>query len=82
MIRVSPMRKLRPSELHDWLIAPNKLSAKCLMCGYKILIDHSEETQNGSRHVPLERTIYVDVPSLKKEQPAHLADVWGVACKR
>lgn len=72
------MRKLHN---HNWEVSSNKSSATCTACGYNVAVSQDEETKNGSKHVPEERTIYTDrVSVMNADHAAYLCKVWGVGC--
>ena len=72
---------MRKSHSHNWEIASNKSSATCTACGYVVAVSTDEETKNGSRHVPEERTIYTDrVSVMDAAHATYLCKVWGVGC--
>lgn len=73
------MRKLQE---HNWHDTSGRNGVTCVQCGYCIVISKDDETKNGSKHVPEEKTIYTDRVSVIDDKYAnYLCKVWGIRCK-
>ena len=62
---------------HQWVTSNGQL---CKRCDYKIVIDTTGESRGGSRHIPNERTIYMDKKEITLTDAEFASRVWGIKC--